>query len=52
MQKSELGSYTHFETTLDASKFPIVSVDLYLDIEKTREAQMMTRRANADPKKL
>jgi hypothetical protein len=52
MQKSELGSYSHFETTLDVSKHPIVSVDLYLDIEKTRERQMMSRKATADAKKL
>jgi len=37
MQKSELGNYMHFETTLDASKHPIVSVELYLEIEKARE---------------
>ncbi len=37
MQKSELGSYNHFETTLDPTKHPIVSLDLYLEIEKIRE---------------
>jgi len=37
MQKSELGSYNHFETTFEICKYPIVSVDLYLEIEKGRE---------------
>lgn len=48
MQKSELGTYTHFETTLDASKCPIVSVDLYLDVEKQREENMLVRQRNVD----
>jgi hypothetical protein len=39
MQTSENGSYLHFETTLDCSKFPIVPIDLYLQIEKAREEQ-------------
>lgn len=52
MQRSELGSYAHFETTLDASKHPIVSVDLYLDIEKAREDALQARKAQADAKKL
>jgi len=47
-----LGSYTHFETTLDASKHPIVSVDLYLEIEKAREENMLARRGAADARKL
>ena len=52
MQKSELGSYKHFETTLDASKHPIVSVDLYLEIEKAREESMQARKGTADARKL
>jgi hypothetical protein len=48
MQKSELGSYTHFETALDWSKHPIVSIDLYLEIEKAREDSMRARKKNAD----
>lgn len=48
MQKSELGSYTHFETSLDWSKHPIVSIDLYLEIEKAREDSMRARKKNAD----
>ena len=38
----------HFETTLDASKHPIVSVELYLEIEKAREEQFQRRKATAD----
>jgi hypothetical protein len=52
MQKSELGNYNHFETTLDISKFPILSVDLYLEIEKVREETMMARKSSVDAKKL
>jgi hypothetical protein len=52
MQTSELGSYTHFETTLDVSKHPIVPVDLYLEIEKAREESLLMRRKNADKKTL
>jgi hypothetical protein len=52
MQTSELGSYQHFETTLDVSKFPIVPVDLYLEIEKAREDALLVRRKVADKKTL
>lgn len=52
MQTSELGSYSHFETTLDVSKHPIVPVDLYLEIEKAREESLLVRRKNADKKTL
>lgn len=52
MQTSELGSYIHFETTLDVSKYPIVPVDLYLEIEKAREESLRLRRKTADKKTL
>ena len=48
MQKSELGNYEHFETTLDAAKHPIVSVELFLEIEKTRGEQFKRKRPNPD----
>jgi len=37
LQTSEIGSYDHFETAMDPTAAPIVSIDLYLDIEKQRE---------------
>lgn len=53
MQKSELGNYQHFETTFEQSKYPILSVDLYLEIEKAREESIQQRKALAnDPKKV
>ena len=48
MQKSELGNYEHFETTLDAAKHPIVSVELFLEIEKTRGEQFKRKRPSPD----
>lgn len=52
MQASELGSYVHFETVLDAGRHPIVPLRLYLDVEKAREAEIAKRRAGADAKAL
>lgn len=37
LQTSEIGSYDHFETTMDLNSFPILPIDLYLDIERQRE---------------
>jgi hypothetical protein len=34
LQTSEIGSYEHFETTMDPSANPILPIDLYLDIER------------------
>jgi hypothetical protein len=34
LQTSEIGSYEHFETAMDIAAFPILPVDLYLDIER------------------
>lgn len=51
MQKSELGSYQHFETTLDMNKHPIVSREVYREVEHLRERQMRAHQATADPRK-
>lgn len=37
---------------MDSTKYPILAVDLYLDIEKAREESMRARKATADAKKL
>ena len=37
IQTSEIGSYHHFETTLDPLKAPIIPIGLYLDIERKRD---------------
>jgi hypothetical protein len=37
---------------LDASKYPIVSVELYLEIEKAREESMKARKETADAHRL
>ena len=30
-------SYAHFETSFDVQKFPIIPVDLYLEVERQRD---------------
>lgn len=37
LQTSEIGSYEHFETAMDLNSYPILPIDLYLDIERLRE---------------
>jgi len=37
---------------LDASKYPIVSVELYLEIEKARDESMKARKETADTRRL
>ena len=37
LQTSEIGSYEHFETAIDQTLFPILPIDLYLDLERQRE---------------
>lgn len=37
---------------MDASKYPIVSVELYLEIEKAREESMKARKETADARRL
>ena len=37
---------------MDASKYPIVSVELYLEIEKAREESMKARKETADVRRL
>ncbi len=37
---------------MDMSKYPILAVDLYLEIEKAREENMMARKSLADERKL
>jgi hypothetical protein len=41
LQTSEIGSYEHFETAMDITGYPILPVDLYLDIERQREEQLL-----------
>ena len=36
LQTQDLGSYSHFESCLDPLKFPILPIDMYLDVEKHR----------------
>lgn len=44
LQTSEIGSYKHFETTQDLQKYPIIPVNLYLEIEKAREEALLARK--------
>lgn len=37
LQTQDLGSYSHFETCIDPLKYPILSIDMYLDVEKQRQ---------------
>ena len=37
LQTQDLGSYSHFESCLDPLKFPILPIDMYLDVEKRRQ---------------
>jgi hypothetical protein len=37
LQTQDPGSYAHFESTLDPLKNPILPVDMYLDVEKSRQ---------------
>lgn len=46
LQTSEIGSYKHFETTQDLQKYPIIPVNLYLEIEKAREEALLARRGS------
>ena len=46
LQTSEIGSYKHFETTQDLQKYPIIPVNLYLDIEKAREEALLARKGS------
>lgn len=46
LQTSEIGSYEHFETAMDITGFPILPVDLYLDIERQREESHLRAIAN------
>lgn len=41
LQTSEIGSYDHFETAMDLNSFPILPIDLYLDIERQREEKQI-----------
>jgi hypothetical protein len=34
---SDNASYSHFETSFNVSKFPIIPVDLYLEVERQRD---------------
>jgi|LauGreDrversion4_2_1035121.scaffolds.fasta_scaffold648505_1 hypothetical protein len=43
LQTSEIGSYDHFETTMDITAHPILPVDLYLDIERQREEMHLSK---------
>jgi hypothetical protein len=51
LQTSEIGSYKHFETTQDLQKYPIIPVDLYLEIEKAREEAMLAKRGSSSMSK-
>lgn len=49
LQTQEIGSYQHFETAMEIQKFPIIPVDLYLQIEKAREEALLARRGPPEP---
>ena len=36
LQTQDLGTYAHFETCIDPLKYPILPIDMYLDVEKQR----------------
>jgi hypothetical protein len=44
LQNSDLGSYEHFENI--SLKQPVLNLDLYLDIERNKEEQRLTEKAN------
>ncbi len=48
LQTSEIGSYEHFETSMDPNHYPILPVELYLDIERQREEAMVAAHAQPD----
>ena len=37
LSTQDLGTYAHFETCIDPLKFPILPIDMYLDVEKQRQ---------------
>jgi hypothetical protein len=39
LQASGKADYGHFETSFNIQKFPIIPVDLYLEVEKQRDEE-------------
>ena len=44
LQTQVEGTYTHFESVQDPLKFPIIPIDVYLDVEKQREFEFQMNR--------
>lgn len=43
-RSSEQPDYSHFETSFNIQKFPIIPVDLYLEVEKQRDEDELVDR--------